>query len=684
MSGSKTMCEMREAALVYMDRSGGLQKFIEDCRRYHESTPRYAVYRFVISVNPTDVTELDSTLGNYILHEPLKAAKIFQSVCDTAIKTLFLIGQYQTEAQVHVILKLTHLPQLPGYHLSLSDFPLDHKSHRLYMLEGIVTAMTTVTKYTQGARFLCSETSCPCSEGFHYIRVHIPGATESATMRNDFICDFCTSPLKEDLKYRVLGDKQMYDLTDTKALRIFQICGGNSQHCRLQSYAVFVRDELINKMKLGGRYRVVGIPVCGPNGSQITVYIEANNIHQYIEDGPPVISGAFHSIHALTLSSPWIFTGILANVFASQVVPAGTYNTLKLCILLSLVQTSSEDRDTRNFLDLLVLASDTLIIERLMSYSLCLVPRGVCHFSTNDIFATISKDDHGKGSASVHACSALIAKGGVCFIGDMSLHKKDKLDHLQSVLESRNTTIFIPGKKYGEDIDHQMCIPVQCNFWSYVDSYSKKHSQKENTLIGQVDLSMLPPNLADAFGMLLYINDSSQSHPVIPLVHHTLKGAVKPASSHVPGSQHFTTQDYEKLIAYARNLQLNISSRAERLLHGYYLANRRVRTDIHGSKISTSALRHLSSMSEAHAKLSLKMEVTEEDVLIAILLYEITLTLKHGSSVFSVSPNALFPTDLYDERNLYQRDVYLRECHQQLLQFIATYGPGTAISSSEE
>lgn len=33
------------------------------------------------------------------------------------------------------------------------------------MSEGIATAMGTVTKYTQGARFLCTEETCPFSEG---------------------------------------------------------------------------------------------------------------------------------------------------------------------------------------------------------------------------------------------------------------------------------------------------------------------------------------------------------------------------------------------------------------------------------------------------------------------------------------------------------------------------------------
>lgn len=33
------------------------------------------------------------------------------------------------------------------------------------MIEGIVVAMTIITKYTQGARFVCPEETCQFSEG---------------------------------------------------------------------------------------------------------------------------------------------------------------------------------------------------------------------------------------------------------------------------------------------------------------------------------------------------------------------------------------------------------------------------------------------------------------------------------------------------------------------------------------
>ncbi|NWT05392.1 MCMD2 protein, partial [Mionectes macconnelli] len=677
--------KMREVALVYLDRSGGLQKFVHDCKRYNDSKQSYAVYRFIISINPSDIAELDATLGNYILHNPLQAAQIFQSVCFIAIKTLSLIEQLQTEAQISILLKPTHLPPLPSYVLSFSAYPFNYTSQRFYMSEGIVIAMGTVTKYTQGARFLCTEETCPFSEGrFRYIRVHCPGATESATIRTDFVCSLCSSPLQEDMKFRVLGDKQIVEMIDAKVLNALKGYSNDKSHFRIQAFTLFLRDELANKMTIGNHYRIIGIPACVQNGLQATACIEVNSVQLCKPNGPSFLSDNFKYLLSLTSSSCWRFTAVLANIFASQVVPPGTYNTLKLAILLSLVQTC--EKENADYLDLLIVTSDTLVIDRLLNYSLCLLPRGIRHAPSSEIFPSVSKDKHGTGSASIQACSAVLAKGGVCYIGDLSSYKKDKLELLQSVLESRTTTVFIPGKKYGEEADQQVTISLQTNFWSFVDvdSSSKKHIQKENFLIGQMDVSSIPANLVDVFGLLIY-NEFPSCRLSSPLVHHILNKAINPEAMLYKVSQQFRTQDYEEFILFAKNLHVELSSEAENLIQGYYLASRRVRRDsIHGSTLSASALKILISLSKAHTKLSLRQTVLEEDALIAILLLESSLTLKHGTSPLCVAPNSVFPFDLSDENSLQQRDIYLMQCHHQLLKFIAAYGPGIHITTNEE
>ncbi|XP_062836372.1 minichromosome maintenance domain-containing protein 2 isoform X1 [Anolis carolinensis] len=679
------LLKLKETALVYLDRSGGLQKFLDDCKLYNDSKQSCAVFRFLILINPSDIVELDAVLGNYVMHEPVKATRIFKSVCFTAVQTLSLIQQLQTEDQINIVLKLTHLPSLPSYVLSLCKFPFDYTTQRFYILEGIVVAMTTVTKYTQGARFVCSDDACQLSEGFQYIRVHTPGATESATLRNDFVCSLCTSPLREDMKYRVLGDKQVAELIDSKATTAFQGFS-TSKIQRFQSFTVFLRDELANKMKIGNKYKVIGIPVCMQNSSQVALCLEANRVDCPTITGPCCISEKFKYLISLTSNSYWKFTAVLANTFASQVVPAGIYNHLKLAILLSLVQTTDRD-DATGYVDLLVMTNDSLILERLMNYSICLVPRGIRHVSSSDVFPTISKDKHGTGTASIQANSALLAKGGICFIGELSSHKKDKLEQLQSVLENRTTTIYISGKKYGEETDQQVTLPINTSFWSFIDvdfSSSKKHIQRDTLLIGQMDLNFISANLVDAFGLLIHCNEAPFCNPVLPITNFIFKKALQPEADYNM-LQQFTTQDYEEFLAFSRNLHVELSPEAESLIHGYYLASRRVRAfPIIGSNLSATALNILISLSEAHAKLSLRTKVLEEDVLIAVLLFESSLTLKQGASVFYVSPNPVFPFEFNSEDSLNQRDVYLKQCHLQLMQFIATYGPATHVFSNED
>ncbi|XP_077732848.1 minichromosome maintenance domain-containing protein 2 isoform X3 [Canis aureus] len=650
--------KMKEAALIYLDRSGGLQKFIDDCKSYNDSKQSYAVYRFNILINPSDITELDAELGNHILHQPLKAAQVFQSVCFTAVKTLSLIGQLQTETQINIVLKLTHLPQLRSYSLDLCEFPLDYASQRFYMMQGIVISMTTVTKYTQGARFLCSDEACPLSKGFQYIRVHVPGATESATVRNDFLCNLCSSSLQEDRKFRVLGDKQIVEIITAKALQAFKGYS-NNQPFRFQSLTIFLRDESVGKMNIGSEYKIIGIPTCVKT-SQTAVCIEANSIIFCNPKVPSGISNNFKDLLSLTSNSCWKFTAILANIFASQIVPPGTYNLLKLCLLMSLVQTCDRNKELKDCLDILIITSDTLLIDR---------------------------NKYGTGAVSIQAGSALLAKGGICFIGDLASHKKDKLEQLQSVLESRSITVYIPGKKSGNDVNQHMTFPVQCSFWSFVDmdSSSRKNMQKTNTLIGQMDCSLIPANLLETFGLLINCNESSSFYPLLSTVQHTLKKAIDPEGQLYVASKNFTTEDFEKLLAFAKNLNVEFSLEAERMIHGYYLASRRIRTDsISGSKLSASALKYLVSLAEAHARLSLRNKVLKEDALIAALLFETSLTLKYGATVFCVAPSAVFPFELYNEEYLEQRDIYLTQCQQQLQQFIATYGPGTAIFTSDE
>ncbi|XP_058231879.1 minichromosome maintenance domain-containing protein 2 [Hemibagrus wyckioides] len=670
------LLSLKESIVTYLDRSGGLRQLVEACQSLKDSQQ---VYRFSFDVNPTDIVELDARLGDCILHDPLKATSLFQSVCFLSIKTLSLIEHIHTENQVNVVLRPTHMPPFPNYILDLCEFPRGYYLMRPVALEGLVIAVTCVTKYTQGARFICAEEKCPCSRGFHHIRVHAPGATEAATVRSDFICFLCSSPLKEDVKSRVLGDKQLVELVHTRALDVLGVHEPSS--LRYQSVTLFLRDELCNTMKIGQLYQVVGIPAHVHQWSSITWTIEVCSIRNLIPECPSCVSDNFQALHAASACSPWRFSAIVANSFGSPVVPPGLYNTLKLVLLLSLVQTKEENSDAHNPLDVLALTSDTLNVERLMTYSLGLAARGIRHLVTGELFTSLSRDEHGAGTANIHAGSALLAAGGVCLLGDLTCYKKDRTDTLQSALDSRTASVFIPGKKYGEDADQLLSFPINCNFWALADALAprKKANRPDSVLLGSMEMGPVPPQVVDAFGLVIQCRDPGGNHPLLPMTVHTLKQAISPGKPIYPACMQFTTQDYKELLAYARSLKVDMSTEAEKMIHGYYMASRRVR-----SSVSVTSIKLLIALAQAHAKLNLRTLVLEEDAVIAVLLCENSITLRHGVSVLVIPPDAAFPCDLRDLESLHCRDLTLEEFHQQILHFVYDYAPGAATYIMEE
>ncbi|KAM7390527.1 hypothetical protein PAMA_008607 [Pampus argenteus] len=555
---------------------------------------------------------------------------------------------------------------------------------RPVIMEGLVIAMTRVTKYTQGARFLCINDDCPCSSGFHHIRIHAPGATESATVRNDFSCMICSSPLKEDVKFRVLGDKQLVELIDVKALNVLSAHQQNA--LRYQSVTLFLRDELCNSMRIGQLYRVLGIPAHVHQWPNITWSVEANSIQPWEPEYPHKIGANFQELLKATAGSPWRFSAILAHSFGLGISPPGLYNTLKLCLLLSLVQTRADTKNTFHSLDLLVVTTDTLILDRLMTYSLSLACRGVRHQASGEMFASLSRDEHGAGTANIHAGSALLATGGICMLGDLSCYKKDKLDAIQSALESRTASVFIPGKKYGEDADQQLSFPVQCNFWAltYSTDGSRRSGKADCAVQGTAEMGPVPVQMADAFGLVIQCRNNAGEQALLAQTVHTLKQAVQPGNPLYPSCVELSSQDYQELVAHAQNLQVELSPEAKKIIHGYYMANRRVRSQRQGVKMSVASVKLLISLAEAHCKLCLRTQVQEEDAVIAVLLCENSVTLKHGASALIIPPDAVFPCDLGDVDGLHRRDTTLDDLHQNILRFIYAYAPGADMYITEE
>ncbi|XP_006824403.2 minichromosome maintenance domain-containing protein 2-like, partial [Saccoglossus kowalevskii] len=381
---------------------------------------------------------------------------------------------------------------------------------RLYKFLGIICSISTVTQYTQAARYYCTVTTCDGYTGQHFIRMHTPGASEFQTIRNDFVCIFCGSTLVEDASCRLLSDKIIVQMLSYDAL--------NSNGCRHQAISVFLRGDLTSDIMIGKSYRVIGIPTYQHNESKISVAIEANNIYMDSKKLEQICNQGNCSItmpsSVLTLyddrkSSSWSFVASLAYIFGGDITPPGTYFRLKLGMLLSLVETPKNNKQKSKVsrcLHVLAIGCDTLVIHRLLTFGASFCKRNIQHSASTSLFTSVTKDNHGTGACTIDGGSLLLAKNGICSLGDLSHYRKDTREKLLHVMENSSISVDIPRKFSDAAPQKQMVLPILCNIWAYTYPSTGNHKGIKGIFQNQ-DLGNIPNTFADTFGMV-YVCDN--------------------------------------------------------------------------------------------------------------------------------------------------------------------------------
>lgn len=129
--------------------------------------------------------------------------------------------------------------------------------------------------------------------------------------------------------------------------------------------------------------------------------------------------------------------------------------------------------------------------------------------------------------------------------------------------------------------------------------------------------------VVDAFGLVIHCREPGGNHPLLPMTVHTLQQAISPGEPIYPACMQFTMQDYKEvrlqtflwncvslmdlltsvpgniivhhilcisvqsprfshpqLLGYAQSLKVDMSTEAEMMIHGYYMASRRVRSSV--------------------------------------------------------------------------------------------------------
>lgn len=463
-----------------------------------------------------------------------------------------------------------------------------------------------------------------------------------------------------------------------------------SSQQRYQALSITLRDELCGCVRMGGLYHIIGVPVYEPESDGqlhmvISTSIEANNVLSVVAGVSPALSTLPPPVLELCQAckySPWAFSATLAYSFAAELSPPGAYHRLKLAMLLSLVSTSpavgegegskQHSSSSRNLmLDVLAVGSDTRLLYQQLLCGSSLSARSLVHSPAGggDLYGHSRRDKLG---VFLDGGSLTLAEGGVCLVGDLSCCKKDFQDKLQKTLETEQVCVSLPKRLVTGDLE-QASWPLSCMVWATADQSHRSrafakadvevirnHSMHETTNISKA--------LTDHFALVV-MNDVSyeaDDHLTQLLTQHTLDAA----SGHMTNPP-LSRSNIKQLVELCRGCcSVRLSEEASRLLHSFYLASRRVRgASQHGTAMPVAALDHMTSIAIAHAKLSLRRQAEEADAVMAILLYEESLTSRLGYSVLDLTPSPHFKDDNIGAYLGKEFDASLQSLHKRILQF---------------
>ncbi|XP_046673020.1 minichromosome maintenance domain-containing protein 2 [Homalodisca vitripennis] len=533
--------------------------------------------------------DIAGNAANFLLVEPDLGQQLFQQVIDLAIKTEDpRLSQMVNQIQLTLRISLPLMPSILSFD-SQSSFA--NKSG-LSVIKGIVMARTIISKYCKSAVFRCPTEGCCGHKGHRVFDSHSAAS----------ICSYCGCTNEEFLRARINGDQ---------ALAVFVNPSGFQQNnfLRHQGITVSFKDELTRDLELGVCYNVV---VSFKPHHMVAWGIERTiSEHQWrFTNGLPTVAiplAILQHLQKTDLDSPWNLTATLSSQLASHIYPLNSFFQLKIGLLLSL---ASQDLDKMP-VHLLAVGPDC-----------CQLLQSVSQLSRRHVGVTsptLSGAMGGSmGAVWMEAGPLLLASGGVCYIGDWA-----KFGSGRSSVASQIVTAIESGQVDLVDSSNTVLgspasLPLRAAVWTF-------WSGDKATSAAQTQLR----TLIEIFGMP-FIGDGSGDIEAVAqhLLLEAMQSDVKPPSCMI------SPEDLKQYLDIVCSFKVQLTPEASKLLRNYFVASRRERPDC----LPLTAIKTMTSLAEAHARLCLRTHVISEDVILVICLYEEAITALYGPSLMSPPP----------------------------------------------
>ncbi|XP_022783385.1 MCM domain-containing protein 2-like [Stylophora pistillata] len=284
----------------------------------------------------------------------------------------------------------------------------------------------------------------------------------------------------------------------------------------------------------------------------------------------------------------------------------------------------------------------------------------------------------------INAGCISLASDGVCLIPNAAVLKKDQKDRLQYALENGCMAVKVP-EKFGSYQGRQVTIPLTSSVWvcSEPSQKSSHHTIPDYDPILNLghpvkECSNLPRALVDQFSVVFNLSGSAEQHDNSD--ESVSEEVLRKALDHDEDEEdalYISDEEISQFLHHAGQKHVSLTVAAQDLIQGYYLASRRTRNSLStvGAEFPSSALQHLTSLAIAHSKLSLRSEVSEEDAVMAIVLYEDSIKWKYGySGIGPVNP----PSPGSDGAEFFgpKNDFRMEEIQGRIRRYCSTFKDG--------
>lgn len=587
----------KEFLRTYRDRKGSL--------KYRERISTMVnLNQTSLMIDWNDLYLFEPKLALMVINEPEKAI----AAAKDAIRELVQQENPSYAAQVEVFMpRFRNLPEVTPIRKLRSSLV-----GKMVMVEGILVKATPIKEKIVKAHFIHAHPEC--NQEFEWpLEGELGEYIETPP-----ICPLCG---KMGGHFKLLAEKsRMIDWQKVVLQeRPEEVPSGQLP----RGVEVHLTRDLVDTARPGDRVTVVGVlkvkqDRMARRGSRAVfdMYIEANHVEVSQKVLEELIITREDEERILELSrDPWVRQKIIASIAPAIYGHWDVKEAIALLLFGGVPKVLKDGTRIRGDIHVLLIGDPGTAKSQLLQYAARISPRGIYTSGKGSTAAGLTAAvvrDKTTGDYYLEAGALVLADGGVACIDEIDKMRDEDRVAIHEAMEQQTVSIAKAGIVARLNARASVLAAGNPKFGRYLSN---------RTLAENINL---PVTILSRFDLIFVLKDVPEESKDLGLASHVLR-VHKEAEKVEP---EIPPDLLRKYIGYARRyVKPRLTEGAIKLLEEFFVSMRKISTESPESPVAVTArqLEALIRLAEAHARMALKTEVTEEDAEEAIRLMKVFL-----------------------------------------------------------